>query len=484
MGGHYKSYVRSLKNPSVWWECNDDHVHRCSDEELSTLFLKESGSSFDQQQQQSSNVMENAYLLFYSRVSPSSATVEDYSSLVSSLIPVTKNIEEDNHHFETLIRLSSIQRKIIHMDISVYRINEISPINSTIYAFDFPKQTIFSEVTQQVYSFLLKEGILSSSEEFPLENCRLRKFSHTRNTKGETFGDNDRSSLSLAELGFLERETMCFEIRTTSDPSFIEYNPNEMVLSFFIWEGRDRDGEAKNTQEIESFIQSELLQSKEEGTTGVVTETNEQQSNKWIEITIPGREKATVQQLVDTVIEKFPVLQSVSDPSLLSFIPFIQNSNIPLHLLDDSSAELRKKYQIFPGTKIFIEISSQVCYNSEGEKDSKILSLLRSMRNKLCLLVNNPKITEEATEASYSIEVEATSDMTLGQLKTAIHKKLGLADGEEFYLKKNKDGIQFKEDEKTLNDLQITDQSIIHVQVSSFFSFFLSFFLSLYVLDG
>ena len=64
---------------------------------------------------------------------------------------------------------------------------------------------------------------------------------------------------------------------------------------------------------------------------------------------------------------------------------FIQNSNIPLTLIEDLSAELRKKYSIFPGSKIFIE-------KFAGEStESKILTILKSYRSKMHLFFNNPK---------------------------------------------------------------------------------------------
>lgn len=438
MGGHYKTFVRSLKDSNLWWECNDDNIHKCTDEEIATLFLSANNAGSVQQP----SIMENAYVLFYSKVGGDSSS--DYYSMIHSLIPSTPEIEKDNESFETLVKLSNIQRKIYHFDVQIYRVNEISAITPTLYGFDFPKQSSLQEITTQVYNHLTSNGVISP-EEYSLSNVRIRKFSNTRNSKGETY--DSRLSLKLSETNFLLKELICFEIRKDSDPTFIEYNPNEMLLSFYLW-----DSTTSTTQEIEGFIQTELLASKEGGTVSVV-------DAKWIELTVPGLEKATVAQLKTAVREKFGF---AADDNSFHVIPFIQNSNIPLTLIEDLSSELRKKYSIFPGSKIFIE-------KFAGEStESKILTILKSYRSKMHLFFNNPKniLANDTDLPEYTYEVETTSDITLLQLKELIKSKLNLSESvEDFYLKQNKDGNQYKQENKTLDELGITDQSIIHVNL-------------------
>jgi hypothetical protein len=443
MGGHYKTFVRSLKDGNIWWECNDDNIHRCSEEEMSTLFNSSSSNGTQQQ----SLVMENAYILFYSRVSSAENNVFDYNKW----IPVTAEVEKDNESYETLMKISNIQRKIYHFDVQIYRINEIQSINSVSYPFDFPKQMTLSEVTQKIYERFINENVLSA-EEYSLANVRLRKFSNTRTSKGETF--DNRMNLKLSETNFLLKELVCFEIRKENDPVFIEYNPNEMLLSFHLW-----DATTSSASELESFVQSEIVASKE----GDASSSNNNAS-KWIEITVPGLEKATVQDLFATIREKFGFAE---DDHSFGVVPFIQNSNIPLLKIteDMKSEDLRKKYSIFPGTKMIIEKSAE----SVGEGESKVVNVLKSLRSKLHLFFNNPKLSTANNESDlpeYNIEIETTSDITLLQLKELIKNKLSLSEGvEEFYCKMNKDGNQYKEENKTLEELGITDQSILHVSM-------------------
>lgn len=440
MGGHYKSYVRSVKDMSTWWECNDENIHKCTEEEIQTLFL--SSGNPDQPQQQQSSIMENAYVLFYTRLPSVQNASSEYASMISTLIPSTKEIEDDNESYRTLMRLSAIQRSISHMDISIYRVNEITPLtNTTLIPFDFPKQTTVQVATQQIYSHLLEKGIVTESE-YPLTNVRIRKFSNTRNSKGETFDSREQST--LAEIGLLDKEQICFEIRRSDDPVFVEYNPNEMLVSLYLW-----DSATTPLEEVEAFVQAEL-QSKDADTASSTS------NSKWLEVIVPGREKATVSNLHATIREKFGIAESQT----FATVPFIQNSNIPLSLVDDANAELRKKYQIFPATKLFVELIA-------NPSESKILNLLKSLRSRLRLSFNHPKAatSSEGGEVEYNHEIETTSDITLLQLKQLMKEKLQLSDNEDFYCKQNKDGIQFKEENKTLQELSITDQSIIHIQL-------------------
>lgn len=400
MGGHYKAYVRSSINTEVWWECNDEHVHALTKEEADQLF----GSSEDSPSGPKQSLMENAYLLFYSKSTNSCNAVE-----------ISEEVQNDNASFDTLVKLENIRRKIVQAEVVVQKITDLS--HSAAATMYFPKDIGMGQLSEKVYEHFTANGIVDPSV-YPLMNCRIRKFSRSGMGKGETFAGKERSSLN--DLGFGDKELLCFEIRLPDDPIFVEFNPHDMILYFKPW------------TDISAFSDDSAIE-----------------ANQWTEIVVPGCDQATVGALRTTVATAIG-----SPQEMLLLVTY--DKSIPLALLDDDQAELRKKYKVSQGNRIVVEVKADAC------SESVALHELKSLRSRIRLQFNNP---HSGNLNSYDNDLQTRLDATLSEVKQVIADKLGMAI-DSFHLRRNENSPQFKDENKTLDELSISDQSILHVEVN------------------
>lgn len=436
MGGHYKSYTRSATSPSTWFECNDEYVTKLAPEEVVTLYTEEGKTP-----QIQPLLLENAYLLVYSKLSAVQATVASLS------IPNTAEIEADNQEFLSLVKLDAIKSKLVSCDVGKYTIDSAVPEGSQATLL-FPKHLTIAEITSKIYAHFVSLGELDVSVYPNAVDCiRIRRFSNARSGKGETFGS--RTTQTLAEVGFAGQEQLCFEVRKASDGVFVEYNPNDMIVHIHLY---------SNFQELESEL---LLFNGSSAVKSVATSAD----NKWVEILVPGQDKATVQQLHDAVLTTL----ALSADTKIHLIPF--EHGIPLTCLEEHlGEELRKKYKILPGHHIVVEKSDSTA------NDSPALNELKIHRSRVRILFNHPLnnpasngggIADDVPEIAYDQSIETTSDITLSQLKELIANQLNLPIN-DFHLRKHQinNSEQLKEENKSLVELEISDQSVIHLQVN------------------
>lgn len=405
MGGHYKAYVRSACDPTVWWECNDEVVTKLSAEDISLLFSADDNRPDSIQR---ATIMENAYLLLYSKLGGNQAFDE---------FPATEEIKQDNVVFESLVKLDKIRKQVSQCDISLQKIVELNPSENkfTLY---FPRSSTVEDVTQKIYIHVTASGTLDRAT-YPIQMCRVRKFAKSGWGKGETFAG--RENVSLAEAGFSESEHLCFEYRSPEDPEFVEFNPHDMILHIRKWTS------------IEDFSDPSTVDT-EKG---------------WVEILVPGRENADVGSLRNIVCS---VLGLAANAFYL--IPY--DPSVPLSVMDDDSYDLRKKYKVFPGHHIIVE-------EKVGDSESISYVALKNIRSRVRLHFNNPF---NSSEQGYENVLETRIDATLLEVKNQIASNLNIPNLDSFHLRKNESGPQFKDEGKTLADLELTDLSIVHIEVS------------------
>jgi hypothetical protein len=413
MGGHYKAYVRSTSDSQMWLECNDEHVHALSLEESQQLF----GNSEEVPSGSKLSLMENAYLLFYSK-----------TSSAPNQFPMPEEVRVDNMSFETLVKLENIRRKAVQAQVVIQKNTDLNPMGTPTSMY-FPKSISVSQLLTKVYDHFIAAGIIDQST-YPKENCRIRKFSSSGAGKGETFAGRDDST--LLDLGFGDKELLCFEIRLSQDPAFVEFNPRDMILYFKQW------------TDISGFADDTAIE-----------------ANQWTEIIVPGCDNATVGGLRSTIAS------SLGKPSdMLMLVTY--DKSIPLAFLEDDQAELKRKYKISPGNRIIVEVKADACSESVAFHE------IKSFRSRVRLLFNNP---HSGSLNSYENDLLTRLDATLLEVKQQIADKLGLA-MDAFHLRRNENSPQLKDENKTLDELSISDQSIIHVEVINFsvlFDFILDF---------
>jgi hypothetical protein len=399
-GGHYKAFVKSscIESDSNWMECNDDHIHVLTTTEFDQLFKSNEETASTARQ----SIMENVYLLLYTK---STATKPSY--------PIPSEVSEDNSAFQNLVKLETTRRQLVETVISVQRVSDLNPLGTTTLLFS--KDKSITEITQVVYDHFVSNQIIDSTL-FSIDHCRVRRFSSSGAGKGETFAGRDNATLK--ELGFGDNELLCFEIRTDSDPEFVEFNANDMIVYVKMW------------SDISAFSD----------------ET--QMVNQWNEIIVSGREVATVGALRSAVSVAFGIPEDA-----LLFVPF--DKSVPLTILDDDAAELRKKYKIHQGNRLIVEKKADIT------SESVALYELKSFRSRVCLHFNNPL---SGQVQSYDNELQSRLDASLLEVKQAIAERLAIA-LDSFHLRRNENSPQFKDESKSLSDLDITDLSILHVQV-------------------
>ncbi len=399
MGGHYKAYVPSPVDPKVWWECNDEHIHALSSEEIEQLFgtCDEVGSAARQ------TLMENAYMLFYSKSSASRNSIE-----------ISSEVKDDNSAFSTLVRLENIRLNVVQSEVVVQRVTDLNHMGEAVTMY-FPKNMSMAQLSSKVYQYFTAKNAVDANI-YPLSNCRIRRFSSSGSGKGETFAGKEDCTLN--DLGFGDKELLCFEVRQPNDPSFIEFNPHDMILYFKKW------------SDINAFADDTVME-----------------ANQWTEIMVPGREQATVGALRSTIAEAISCI--VDKILLVSY-----DKSVPLALLDDDQAELRRKYRITPGNRVVVEIKADSC------SESVALHELKAYRSRIRLQFNNPHSGKLNT---YDNDLETRLDATLFEVKQLVAEKLEMS-LDAFHLRRNESSPQFKDESKTLDELSISDQSILHVE--------------------
>jgi hypothetical protein len=212
----------------------------------------------------------------------------------------------------------------------------------------------------------------------------------------------------------------------------------------------------------------------------LVTQCTDRPFHSLGEITVPGRETATVGDLRWAVATKLQFDESVDRIALVTVPNGNAASKAAPVLLTSDEYVLGRALHVFSGDIVIVEI-----YPAEVDADqrsSRALQCLQSHRKKLRIYVNDPFRGESDSTATtttttdsdssaqagsrgYSTELFCSMDDTLRTVKERVAAAFSIQDLDSFHLRRSSMGVQLKDDNQTLDELSFGNESVIHVQV-------------------
>lgn len=437
-GGHYKAYVRSAEKQKgeEWYDCDDAVVDRLNPEAIQELLSTSSGTSNSEVENGEENggeddvvrrrqnrLAENAYLLFYSSTNPTATELS-----------INEEVQNDNILFEHQLALFRTRRLTVSWKVMVRSVSNPSTILHTLEEVVLSRSITIAEATSVLYQLLVQEKVLDGKT-YALDQVRLCRASTLGRSQRalalETYGDRASISLEGAELAE-SGVSMFVEVRETADPPFEEVQRQDLRLLLRKWDASRPDG---------GF--SVLPGSDQE---------NKESTWAWQEIIVPGQAKATVRALRAAAARLFQ-----AEPSDLGLIAC--EASGPLHWLedveDDEERELSKYYNIYPGHHIVVEIAAATASSSLAFQH------LHKLKNQVILFFNDPRLGSK-----YDHELICVKEQSLREVRELIAGSLGLDQTQMlFHLRRGEGQPQYKEEEKSLEQLGITDRSLVHVQL-------------------
>ena len=273
--------------------------------------------------------------------------------------------------------------------------------------------TTLGEARTLAFAELERLGKVGAGES--IELCRLRRYNAVNNRVGETYGG--RESQTMTELGLSPTACMLLERRKDSDPAFVEFNPREMQLRLAVWDAA----------------------------------SNSLDANRKV-VVVPGEESATVESLRAAAIAACEVTSRR--------IALILNNDTTVVELVEEAKQLKRDYGLYPGDEVIVDVLPE---GSAADFVSLALTELRNRKKTIQVFYNDPK-ADASSQPNYDRFVELSLDSTLKEAKVKMSGALGL-DVESFHTRRNAAAPQLKDETKTMNDLGIVDQSILHLQV-------------------
>ena len=464
MGGHYRSYINTTSSStttattdstatSTWIDCNDATVTPLTLEDVTQMFATPTTTAENSDYlpvTKTSFVHDNVYMLLYTLLDTTSSAITGtkLSELKEYIpTPIQDEIKAENESFSVRFKLQEIKKQIVHLNVCLHSTttnNSTNNNNSDRIELDVLQSSQLQTILEQIYTQYINENKLNSSN-YPISQCRLRKYNKNNHNLGETYGE--RMNLSLEELGLVNTVMLALEIRTLEDSEFIEYNPLDMYLSYIIWDSS--------------------------------TSSNNKHS-----ILVPGRENTTVDMLRTAI----SIQLSVPTNRILLIH---NNLTLPIQILQDNNLILTNQVRIYPGDDtLVVEIIPEGC---ELETYASIaMPILTENRNKAIIYYNKPieestttnatttsttpilidenqVNTENNKDSNYPYSIEVSLDITLQDFKVLISSTLDNINVNSFYCKRNSSSTtpQLKDESKTLKDLAFVNHSIIHLQVGA-----------------
>lgn len=194
---------------------------------------------------------------------------------------------------------------------------------------------------------------------------------------------------------------------------------------------------------------------------------------------VPGREAATVEDMYTALAAAL----GVDAARLLAISCTTNNATQRLQVTSPTDpgapAILIKDFQIFPGEEIVVEVIPEGISRDSTDYASPAVAALELRRKAAIIFFNNPENTTASSTATggatennnensaveYPMQLEVSLDTPLLQVKERIAAALSISDIESFHLKRSAHAPQFKDESKTLLDLAINSNGILHVQV-------------------
>jgi hypothetical protein len=181
---------------------------------------------------------------------------------------------------------------------------------------------------------------------------------------------------------------------------------------------------------------------------------------------VEGNEKATVGGLIDAIIASNLNLGG-SKEDLRNRLSVMKDLPKGPVLLSGSDKLLRKDFHLFSGSGIIVEVLSPDSNSEQVDMKGPVFSALSMKRNKITISYNIPCGTTENPEYNMLLQVPSScllKDFKAMAASALVGAGLWSADA-DFFVKRSATGVQIKDEDKSLDELEITDHSIVHFQV-------------------
>ena len=461
-GGHYRALLRDGLGSS-WTEHNDADVRIISKAEESNLFWFHSDGHSEpsptstaldtrsgdlQGDAINDSVYEGAYVLMYQR--------EDVLQMAGKVdIPaaVMDAVAADNAELDRLRMAYSVYNKLTSLHVTVTGVD--AELSSAVTV-ELPADCLLSEATRAVYEAVatsrVQKGPPSLSALPDASLCRIRRFERSCLRFGETFGGKDSESLATLGLGVdllpsggtvrvPEGCSVALEFRKPED-SFVEFTGREMQLRLTRW----------------ALTPSNTL---EEAESSVVI--------------VPGEDGATVAALravAASALQFSGGEQGSSGGVDASRLLLMKDSDRGPVVLSDDSKLLRKDHRVYSGGEVYVEYLPADIVRAEvenGSCSSPVLAALINRKQMIQVFYNVPCAAGIAPEYTRVLDMPWTSSLSDFKEKAArslVSEGL-IAPEAEFHIRRSATGVQIKSEKKTMEDLGITNQSILHLQVTT-----------------
>ena len=439
MGGHYRAVTRDPQS-SQWREHNDADVRIISKEEEANIFWYQPNGRAEPSPTSTAyttgengpndTIYTGAYALLYQR--------EDLMNQGSQTIEIPTQIEEavamDNAEIEKLRTAFAIYNKMTNFHVTCVGVDtELAPVVQV----ELPSYLSLRDATSAVYEAVLAatagNKLLSQLPSSSL--CRLRRYERSCHHLGETFGSRDSETLATLSLGIdrtasgtlvriPEGCSMALEFRK-EDESFVEFTGKEMQLKVVRWIINSSGA----LEEAESHV-----------------------------VVVPGEDESTLEALRSVAILSFAFSGSTDQ------ILFMKDTDRGPIILTGDSKTLRKDLRIFSGAEVYLELLPAGQNRAEiesGDTQSPVHAALVNKKQMIQVFYNVP--VPSGVAPAYSLSMEMPCTATLKEFKDKASTILQLTD---FHIRRSATGVQMKNEKKTMEELGITTQSIIHLQVT------------------
>lgn len=469
-GGHYRAYCRDTdtatangNNNSRWVDFNDAVVTVLDDAERDALFWYNGSLESAESATRRDLVYENAYMLHYTR------RTEVESAPAPAAIPaeLVAQLEAENAEFRQLQQAYEVMKSIV--SVNAYAIDSNGAELGKAVSVDLNVSCTWGEATTTIAQALVAQngGVVPDHSANPGMQ-RLRKYNSTSKLMTHTY--TDKMDCSLSELGFeggnvdlaSARNTLALEIKADESVVFSDFNPNEMRVRCFNWTDLANAGYGSSDSAADIDADNYAFPA------SVVPAVH----------VVPGDAEATVGALRGLLATQHGVAAEM--------INIVRCTNKLVQNLEDDAKTLRS-YNISPDDDLVVEvIPTAAAGSAEGEANttranfaSVAIEKLSQMRRNITLQFNNPLGPQTGGEVEgdassvYVHSIKASLESTLLEVKQLICAALNACPGSEkvdvggFHLRRNNTGApQLKDESKTLEELELVNFSVLHVQVS------------------
>jgi hypothetical protein len=465
-GGHYRAMIRDSQS-GAWYEHNDADVRKVSEADEARLFWYRSkgvtepsptstalpsptddtqSSGRDEAGRGSNDTLyEGAYVLVYQREDVLAEQAEAKGSALPP--PVMAFIEADNEEIGKLQKAYEIYNRQTSLHVTVIGSDSGAGELSAVSSVELPADTPLSEALASVYAAVSAAKAAAGASALPdLSLGRLRRYERSCHRLGETFGGRDAESLAALSLGMdpllsgdfvrvPEGCSVALEFRKPDD-EFVEFSGKEMQLRIARWT-LDASGD---------LVESEACVA-----------------------VVPGEDASTVAGLRAAAVSGLSLGGAAGEEGVAARVVLMKDSDRgPVVLLDDAKT-LKGDCRLYSGGEVLVELLPPGTTRSLPQEEagggdvSPVLAALLSRRQSIEVMYNAPAPAGAVPE--YRLKMALSSALTLAEFKERVLRAGHWEGVGAFHVRRSATGAQIKSEGKSLDELGITNQSVIHLQV-------------------